>query len=261
MGLRKKEFPEIGEFVIATATKIQDHGAYVNLDEFDKVGYIPIGEIASTWVRNIRDFVREGQKLVLKVIRIDEKRGHIDLSLKKVTEREKKEKLIEWKKTKRAEKILEEVSASLKKDFSEAVEKVGVPLENYFGDLYTAIEVSVLEGPKALVKAGIPETWAKAINEKAREYIEPPTVKVAGVLQLSSTKPKGIEDIKRALLAGEERARIKGGDLEITYLGAPRYRVEVTARDYRAAEEILREVAENIIDTVVEAGGSGSFTR
>ncbi|MEM4157927.1 MAG: S1 RNA-binding domain-containing protein, partial [Candidatus Methanomethylicaceae archaeon] len=132
MGLRKREYPEIGEFVIGTAVKIQDHGAYVNLDEFNKTGYIPIGEIASTWVKNIRDYIKEGQKVVLKVIRVDEKKGHIDLSLKKVTEREKKEKLIQWKRTKRAEKILEEVASSLKKDFSEAVEKVGIPLEDQF---------------------------------------------------------------------------------------------------------------------------------
>lgn len=261
MGLRKREYPEIGEFVIGTATKIQDHGAYVNLDEFGKVGYIPIGEISSTWVKNIRDFIREGQKAVLKVIRIDEKRGHIDLSLKKVTEREKKEKLIQWKRAKRAEKIFEEVASSLKKDFSEAVESVGIPLEDHFGDLYTAMEVAVVEGPQALVKVGIPEIWAKAISERAKEYIEPPTVKVTGVLHLNSTKPKGIEDIKRALFEGEERVRARGGNVEITYMGAPRYRIEVTARDYRTAEEILRETAKNIIDSIVKAGGAGSFSR
>ncbi|MGC8936574.1 MAG: translation initiation factor IF-2 subunit alpha, partial [Candidatus Methanomethylicaceae archaeon] len=230
-------------------------------DEFNKTGYIPIGEIASTWVKNIRDYIKEGQKVVLKVIRVDEKRGHIDLSLKKVTEREKKEKLIQWKRSKRAEKILEEVASSLKKDFSEAVEKVGIPLEDYFGDLYSAMEAAVAEGHKALVKAGIPEVWAKAIHEAAKEHIEPPTVQVTGVLQLNSTKPKGIEDIKKALLEGEERARNKGGKLEITYLGAPRYRIEVTAKDYRTAEEILRETAERIIERVVEAGGTGSFSR
>ncbi|MDH5811425.1 MAG: translation initiation factor IF-2 subunit alpha [Candidatus Methanomethylicaceae archaeon] len=261
MGLRKREYPEIGEFVIGTAVKIQDHGAYVNLDEFNKTGYIPIGEIASTWVKNIRDYIKEGQKVVLKVIRVDEKKGHIDLSLKKVTEREKKEKLIQWKRTKRAEKILEEVASSLKKDFSEAVEKVGIPLEDQFGDLYTAMEAAVAEGYQALVDAGIPETWAKAIQDAAKEHIEPPMVQVTGVLQLNSTKPKGIEDIKRALLEGEERARNKGGKLEITYLGAPRYRIEVTAKDYRTAEEILKETAETIIERLAEVGGSGTFTR
>jgi len=261
MGLRKREYPEIGEFVIGTAVKIQDHGAYVNLDEFNKVGYIPIGEIASTWVKNIRDYVKEGQKVVLKVIRVDEKKGHIDLSLKKVTEREKKEKLIQWKRAKRAEKILKDVASSLNKDFSEAVERVGIPLEDRFGDLYTAMEMAVTEGHQALVRAGIPVTWAKAIYEAAKEHIEPPTVQVTGILQLNSRRPKGIEDIKKALLEGEERARSKGGKLEITYLGAPRYRIEVTAKDYRSAEEILRETAETIVEKLVEAGGTGSFTR
>jgi translation initiation factor 2 subunit 1 len=86
-------------------------------------------------------------------------------------------------------------------------------------------------------------------------------VHVAGVLQLNSTKPRGIEDIKRALLEGEEKARSKGGKLEITYLGAPRYRIEVTAKDYRTAEEIIKETAETIIERITEAGGSGTFSR
>jgi len=254
--LRKRDFPEVGELVIATPVKIYDHGAYVNLDEFEKVGYVPIGEVASTWVRNIRDYIKEGHKLVLKVIRVDEKKGHIDLSLKKVTDRERKEKLIQWKRAKKSEKILEEVASELKKSMKEAIEKIGIPLEDRFGDLYAAMEASVINGPKVLIEAGIPEDWANKIYEIAKHHIEPPIVKISGVLTLKSTKPKGIEDIKTALLLGEENENI-----EITNLGAPRYRIEVTAKDYKTAEAILKEVVDKIINKITELGGVGSFTR
>lgn len=256
MTLRKRDFPEIGELVIATPIKIYDHGAYVNLDEFDKVGYIPIGEVASTWVKNIRDYIKEGHKLVLKVIRVDERKGHIDLSLKKVTDRERKEKLIQWKRSKKAEKILEEVALELKKPMKEAIEKVGILLEDHFGDLYTAMEASVINGPKILVEAGISEIWAQKIYEISKHHIELPTVKVSGVLTLRSMKPKGVEDIKAALLLGEEREGV-----EITNLGSPRYRIEVTARDYKTAEAILKETVDKIISKITELGGTGSFTR
>jgi len=57
------ELPEIGELVIATITKIGDHGAYVILDEYDKIqGFLHVSEIAPGWVRNINKYVKENEK-------------------------------------------------------------------------------------------------------------------------------------------------------------------------------------------------------
>ena len=93
----KSEWPEVGDLVIATVKKVTDYGAYVWLDEYDKEGLLHISEISSSWIRNIRNFVREGQKVILKVLRVDEEKGHIDLSLRRVTKRERIEKRMMWK--------------------------------------------------------------------------------------------------------------------------------------------------------------------
>jgi translation initiation factor 2 subunit 1 len=261
MVFRKKDYPESGEFVIATAVKLQEHGVYVNLDEYGKNGYIPIGEVSSTWVKNIKDFVKEGQKLVLKVIRIDERKGHVDLSLRKVTEREKKDKLIQYKKSKKAEKLLESAAKSLNKDYEEAVKNVGIPLEDQFGDLYTALENTSAKGPDVLKAAGINEAWAKALYDIAKDHVEPPSVQVTGVIQLSASGPKGVEDIKKAIMEGKKDSAKNGIKTEITYVGAPRYRIEVTAKDYKSAEETMKQTADAIILKITATGGVGSFAR
>ena len=98
MAIKKQEWPEIGDLVIATVETVTDYGAYVKLDEYDKKGLLHISEISSSWIRNIRDFVREGQKIVLKVLRVDIEKGHVDLSLRRVTKREKIEKIMFQKK-------------------------------------------------------------------------------------------------------------------------------------------------------------------
>src|SRR3989338_5359313 len=81
MLLKKEGFPEEDELVMCTVTQVQFHSVFVILDEYDKGGMIHISEVSPGRIRNIRDFVREGKKVVCKVLRVNKEKGHIDLSL------------------------------------------------------------------------------------------------------------------------------------------------------------------------------------
>jgi len=90
------EMPEVGEIVIATVTRIGDHGAYVSLDEYSNVpGFLHISEIAQGWVRNVGKFVKVGDKKVLLVKKISESRKEIDLSLKQISRDQRKKKILD----------------------------------------------------------------------------------------------------------------------------------------------------------------------
>ncbi len=44
-------FPEVGDLVVATVTRVEDYGAYVKLDEYAGIeGLVHISEISTTWV-------------------------------------------------------------------------------------------------------------------------------------------------------------------------------------------------------------------
>ena len=75
MSEHKPEWPEAGDLVIATVEHVADYGAYAKLDEYAKQGLPHVSEISSSWTHNIRDFVRENQKLVLKVLRVDSEKA------------------------------------------------------------------------------------------------------------------------------------------------------------------------------------------
>ena len=81
MSEHKPEWPESGDLVIASIESVMDYGAYANLDEYSRRGFLHISEISSARIRNVRDFVRENQKMVLKVLRVDVEKGHIDFLL------------------------------------------------------------------------------------------------------------------------------------------------------------------------------------
>jgi len=105
--MRLSELPDIGELVMGTVEKVKDFGVTVTLDEYPSVGgFIHITEVASGWVKYVRDYVREGQKVVCKVIRVESGKGVVDLSLKRVNEHQRREKIQEWKNETKAEKLL-----------------------------------------------------------------------------------------------------------------------------------------------------------
>src|SRR5712692_1924100 len=134
-------YPEVGDLVVASVTRVEDYGAYVKLDEFKGIeGLVHISEISTTWVRNIRDHARVGQKLVLKVLRVNLQRNQIDLSLRRVTGREKSEKMLEWKKERKAESILKSAGDKLQKPEEDA-DVIKNTLMEKFGGLYDPLEI------------------------------------------------------------------------------------------------------------------------
>ncbi len=251
-----KEYPEEGDLVIATVKRIESYGAYVTLDEYDdQEGFLHISEIASTWVRNIRDHVREGQKLVLKVLRVDPEKGHIDLSLRRVTGREKTEKLLQWKMDRKAESIMKAAIEKLKKSEEEA-DAIKEAILRKYESLYDAFEEAVEEGEEVFTKIGISTEWAKALTEAAKLKIKIEKAKVSTIIELTCLKPDGIEAIKQSLL-NAEKIRKRGVNIVTYAVGAPKYRIEVSANDYGEAEALLKKAVNEALTTIKNFGGEG----
>ena len=107
MSTEMQEFPDEGEIVVVTVTKIGDHGAYVGLDEYNSIqGFLHISEIAPGWVRNVRKYVTEGEKKVVLVKKIRKAKGEIDLSLRQISKDQQKKKLLDVKRHEKGKGII-----------------------------------------------------------------------------------------------------------------------------------------------------------
>jgi translation initiation factor 2 subunit 1 len=243
----ERPLPEAGEVVVCTVREITSHGIYVNLDQYDGTnGFLHVSEISTGWVRNIDRVAKVSQKLVLKVIRVNRARREIDLSLRQVTNEERRAKVIEWKREERAVAIVDAVKKKL--GFDDAHERgLRLKLEEEFGTLYAALETAARKGEKGLAPAGLSESEAKNIAEIAAEKIVPPKYEVGALVEVSSRSPEGIEQVKKTLLSAADAQSV---EVHITYAGAPRYRVRITADDYKQAEKALDAVIERIKDGV-----------
>ncbi len=271
--MAREDWPERGELVVCTVVELQHFGAFVTLDEYgEKEGLIHIAEVSAGWVKHLRDYVREGQKIVCKVLNVDERRGHIDLSLKAVKDSQKREKIKEWKNEKKAKKwftlaLADPSSQSqLNKEELEVIETV---LLDAYGSLYDAFEDAVRAGKGVLRGLGLKEEYADAIHEMALANVKLPSVQINGYVELKCHLPNGVEIIKEALMQAEAVLRQKPSDDQDTtgpsvkcfYIGAPRYKIRVTASHYKEAEGLLSDAANTAIEIVKRNEGSGKFYR
>jgi len=260
MAERKPQWPEVGDLVIATIESVTTYGAYAKLDEYDKQGLLHVSEISSSWIRNIRDFVREGQKAVLKVIRVDLEKGHIDLSLRRVTKRARIEKIRQWKQDRKADALLRGVAEKVGLPLEEVYAKAGAVVEEKYG-LYDGFEKVAKEGAEVLTEIGVAEDLAKAFAEVAEERIRVKMVKVKGMLEIRCMTPNGVKVIKESFLKAKKAEKTKDTEVRFYVIAAPKYSVEVSAETYKRAEEVLQKVSQRVVSNIVEVGGQGSFRR
>ena len=146
MFYKKSGLPEQGEIVICTVSKILYHSVFAKLDEYKHGdGMIHISEISPGRIRNIRDYVKEGKKIVCKVLKVDQEKGQIDLSIRRVNTMQRINKSDDYKQEEKAEKLLDFIGKQLKKDLKTMYEEAGFKLIETYGSLYDAFQRFVLD--------------------------------------------------------------------------------------------------------------------
>lgn len=250
MLLKKEGFPEEDELVLCTVTGVQYHSVFVKLDEYGRTGLIHISEIAPGRIRNIRDYVVEGKKVVCKVLRIDKEKGHIDLSLRRVNEAQKRNKLNQIKQEQLAEKIIEIVAKNNKQDTNQLYRKMGDKLLDKYPSFFAAFE-EVVNGKLDLAKF-VDAKIANQLTDIIKQRITPPEVEIGGDISMSCYAPDGVKRIKDVL---EQAGSVKGSPV-IKYKGTGKYSIWVKSEDYKSAEKILKKA----LDVLEKAAKKNKIT-
>jgi len=255
-----KEYPSEGELVVGTVVKVQNFGAFVTLEEFPKKeGFIHIAEIATGWVKRIRNHIKEKQKIVCKVMHVDEAKDHIDLSLKRVNEHQKRDKIQEWKNSQKSEKLIEMVAKQIGKTVEQCYNEFAKELTKKYGTLYGAFEEAAYD-IETLKNDGFKGEWLKIFEEIAKTSISIPFVDITGYLNVTSWLPDGINHIRNVLMEAEV-SEYEDVEIKVKYIGAPQYIITVKAPDYKIAEEEMKKAVNKIKDNIKKYSGDCEFHR
>ncbi len=251
----REGLPEESDIVMCTVTNVQHNSVFVKLDEYNVDGLIHISEISPGRIRNIRDFVKEGKKVVCKVLRVNEEKGQVDLSLRRVNESQRRKKVDEVKQEQKAEKIVEFAAKQLKKDFEKLYHEITKEVFNDYDDLHTFF-IDVVNDEASLSDYNIDKNIADELTSVIKQRLKPLKVSIKGILKLTSHAPNGVEIIKDSVKKG-----LIDKNIEVKYLGAGKFDISVTAADYKKAEELLEKSTEATLDFIKRNNGHGEFFR
>ncbi|MEM0056887.1 MAG: S1 RNA-binding domain-containing protein [Candidatus Geothermarchaeota archaeon] len=255
----KDGLPGLGEYVVATVKDVRPYGAYVELDDYKIVGFLPLSEVSSSYVRDIRDHLREGEKIVVKVIRIHQKIKSVDVSLKEVSEKEKERILRKWRRDQRGLKIIEEMAKELNLNYDEVKDKFTLLLSKY-PTVYDVLENIIIE-PTLLQKIGLVDL-EKPILKYLTKKIKPKKYVHETRLKAFYVGKGGSHLIKQKLKELQDKIKKIDERLEVELFndGTPYYRLRVKSlvptvlkkRVIPKIAEIVEELKKSINISIVE---------
>jgi len=210
---------EENQNILCTVRDIQGTTVFVDIEN-EGEGTIVTSEIAPGRIRNLRDYVVPGKKIVCKVLQVETNNAR--LSLRRVSEKERREVMEKFQLEKNALSILR----TIVKNSEEVINKIKEK-ENSLYDFLQKCKDSPEKLEKYFEKTEV-DKICKILQERKEKSVE-----VKKEFLLSSSNSQGISVIKKILNPFKEN---------ITYLAAGRYLIKFQAQDYKKANHKVQEI-------------------
>ncbi len=216
---RQNEIKE-QDVVLCTVNLIDKANVLVTLDESGLKGNIIFSEVSPGRIRNMREFVSVGKKIVCKILR--KRDDLLELSLRRVSAKERDEIMDYYKRERVLSSILKTV---LHDKTTEVIEKL--KKDNFSEDLLEKVRTHP-EILKEYVTAQQLEQLKKNLTEKQEKEKE-----VQKKIFIKSDSESGINLIKEILQTNEAN---------ISYLGSGQFLLRVKGKEYKQANNQLDKV-------------------
>lgn len=243
-----------GDLVVVKVKEISENSALVEILDYNLEGIIHISEIATTWVKDIRKHLKENEITVCQVL-LSRGGNYIDLSLKRVNESLRKEKLEEWKENKKAERFVEIISKEAGMSLKDVNKNIIERFKEKYGSAFAGFEMS-LKDPEE-IKNLIGEKYFEIVKKIAEKHIRLKTYEIKEIINLHFTDSKGIMHIKNAFdISGIDKDNT---EVEISYVSSPKYNLMVRGKNIKKCKEIMNKIVEKISDYAEKNGGEFSI--
>lgn len=263
----QNEFPEVETTVVVQVNKIDDKiGAYVSLLEYDgREGMINLGELSKKRIRSMAKILRIGSTEVCMVMSVDEEKGYINLSKKRVEPEDAPPKQEKYAKAKAVHGIMQHVAATHQLDVQELCEKISWPLHEKYSSAYEAFkkhineEINIWDSldftqPGKDISHLAPQIKSE-IEQHMRRRLTAGVIRLQAKCEVSCSEYEGIDAIKMALAKGFEASR-EECEVQLKLIAHPLFALTCICRDKELGVTTLTEAMAKIRDTIIENKGN-----
>lgn len=234
------EYPKTNELVICKITKITNYGVFAELLEYNNIeGFIHISQVSSTWIKNIHNHVKQNQIRASKVLNVDTRKNHVDLSFNRVAAVDEKRKISEYRLFKRANGILATTAKQLDMDVEELWTKIADPLLEVENSLYTGFVNLLKYGPEKY--SGLDKKLLPKFIEILNKNITIKEKIISGVLNVSCLEANGAKIIKEGCLGTLKNYK----NATLYYVGPGRFTLKVSGIDYKHASKDFKKITDD----------------
>tara|TARA_B100000609_G_C17136162_1_gene392938 strand:- start:1 stop:933 length:933 start_codon:yes stop_codon:yes gene_type:complete len=254
--------------VLSQVKSIAEMGAYVSLLEYrDIEGMILLSELSRRRIRSIGKLLKVGRVEPVMVLRVDEDKGYIDLSKRRVSPEDVAECEERYNKSKMVHSIMRHTAETTHSDLETLYKNIAWPLYRKYGHAFDAFRQMVTNADSffselvasggAEAEASITEPVRDALTRDIKRRMTPTPLKLRADVELTCFQYDGVLQIQEAMRAGERRGE-EGVAVKVKLVAPPLYVL--------TSQTLLKDKGLRVLGEAIEAmeasieGAKGKLT-
>lgn len=254
----ENQFPDIESVVMVNVRNIADMGAYVSLLEYNNIeGMILLSELSRRRIRSINKLIRVGRNEVVMVLRVDQEKGYIDLSKRRVTPEDVAACEDRFNKAKAVHGVLRHLADRRGLYLEELYKQIGWPLYRKYGHAYDAFKLALTDDDgqdDPFNELEIPQEIKDELKAYIKRRLAPQPVKIRADIEVSCFAYEGIDAIREALFAGIACGN-ENTPIKIKLIAPPIYVMSTTTLDKDAGIALLNKAIGTVTEVITSKGG------
>eukprot|EP00834_Sanchytrium_tribonematis_P005312 NODE_313_length_10011_cov_0.634584.p4 type:complete len:308 gc:universal NODE_313_length_10011_cov_0.634584:6477-7400(+) len=253
----RNKYPNVDDLVIVTTNQIAEMGAYCSLLEYNNVeGMILLSELSRRRIRSIQKVIRVGKDEVCVVLKVDQEKGYIDLSKKKVTLEDSKMAEERYLKARTVHSLMKHVAEKTDRNLEELYEMFCWDLYDKYGHALDAFKIAVTDSEKVFEGIKIdPQVFAE-LQVQIKRRLTPQPIKVRVDVNAFCYAYEGIDAIKEIFgdaLKNEHQGF--SSPLKIKLVAPPVYVITALTLDKNAGVELMTKIVDDMKEKLKSKGG------